>query len=106
MDGVTARSLTPFERKAYTFYGMLLNAYRDEENMEPPVQKLSLQNGGDFTDDLAAMMTAMILLCSQFMPEAVKDMDLIGFTHMLNRVAIQHTFEKVMDQVDVFEDEE
>lgn len=42
MDGVTARSLTPFERKAYTFYGMLLNAYRDEENMEPPVQKTEL----------------------------------------------------------------
>ena len=64
MDGVTARSLTPFERKAYTFYGMLLNAYRDEEDMEPPVQKLSLQNGGDFTDDDGAVF-ATDFVCKQ-----------------------------------------
>ena len=105
MDGVSARDLTPFERKTYTFYTMLLNAYRDEEDMEPPVQKLSINNGADFTDDMAAMTAAMLLMCTQFTPDDVKGTDLIGFTHLLNRVAIQHVFEGVMDKVDVFEDE-
>lgn len=98
--------LKPFERKTYTFYTMLLNAYRDEEDVEPPMPKLSLESGADITDDLAAMTTAMMLFCTQFTPETVEKMDLIGFTHLLNRVAIQHVFENAMDKVDVFEDEE
>ena len=97
--------LKPFERKAYTFYTMLLNAYRDEDDVEPPMPKLDMQPGADIVDDLAAMTSAMLLFCSQVTPETVENMDLIGFTHLLNRVAIQHVFENAMDKVDVFEDE-
>lgn len=98
--------LKPFERKVYTFYTMILNAYREEEDMEPAVPKLNLQPGGDFTEDMSAMLMGMMLFCKQCSPETVENMDLIGFTHLLNRVAIQHVFEDAMDKVDVFEDEE
>lgn len=91
--------MKPFERKAFTFYTMILNAYRDEEDMTPAVPKLRL--GDDATEDITAMMMAMMLFCKQVAPETVEDMDVIGFTHLLNRVAIQYVFEDAMDKVDV-----
>jgi len=97
---------TQFEQKAYVFYTMLNNAYRDEEDMLPALPKLSLELGGDLTEDLTAMMMAMLLFCKHHAPDAVKNIDTIGFSHFLNRLAIQRTFANVMDQVDVFEDEE
>lgn len=93
--------MKPFERKAFTFYTMILNAYCDEEDMTPAEPKLKLQTGGDLTEDISAMLMAMMLFCEQCSPETVEDMDIIGFTHLLNRVAIQHVFEDAMDKVDV-----
>ncbi len=93
--------LNPFERKVYAFYTMLLNAYRDEEDVEPAMPKLSMKPGGDLTEDLTAMMFAIRLFCEQFCPETVKDMDMIDFSYMFNRLAIQHTFSNAMDKVDI-----
>ena len=97
---------TQFEKKAYVFYTMLNNAYRDEEDMLPALPKLSLELDGDLAEDLTAMMMAILLFCKQHAPDAVKNTDTIGFSHLLNRLAIQHTFANVMDQVDVFEGED
>lgn len=91
--------MKPFNEKVYTFFCMLMNAYKDEEDMTPAAPKLQL--GDDATEDITAMMMAIMLFCKQVAPETVEDMDVIGFTHMLNRVAIQHVFEDVMDKVDV-----
>lgn len=91
--------MKPFDRKAYTFFCMLMNAYKDEEDMTPAAPKLRL--GDDATEDITAMMMAMMLFCKQVAPETVEDMDVIGFTHLLNRVAIQYVFEDDMDKVDV-----
>lgn len=91
--------MKPFERKAYTFFCMLMNAYKDEEDMTPAMPKLQL--GDDAAEDITAMMMAMMLFCKQVSPETVEDMDVIGFTHLLNRAAIQYVFEDAMDKVDV-----
>lgn len=97
---------TQFEQKAYVFYTMLSNAYRDEQDMLPALPKLNMEMDGDLAEDLTAMMMGMLLFCKQHASDAVKNTDVIGFSHILNRLAIQHTFANVMDQVDVFEDEE
>ena len=85
--------MSDFEKKVLTFYTMLANAYRDPEDMEEAVEKLTLCDGYDFDVDISAMLSAMMLLVDNLFPSITKDMDLIGFTHFLNRIAIQHCFD-------------
>ena len=85
--------MNDFEKKVLTFYTMLANAYRDPEDMEEAVEKLTLCAGCHFDDDIAAMLSAMMILVDRLCPNTTKDMDLIGFTHFLNRIAIQHCFD-------------
>lgn len=85
--------MNEFEKKVLTFYTMLANAYREPEDMEEAVDKLTLYIGYDFNDDIAAMLSAMMLFVDKIIPDITKDMDLIGFTHLLNRIAIQHCFD-------------
>lgn len=85
--------MSDYEKKVLTFYTMLANAYRDPEDMEEAVEKLTLCKGCDFGDDIAAMLSAMMLLVDRLCPGTTKDMDLIEFTHFLNRIAIQHCFD-------------
>lgn len=82
-----------FEKKVLTFYTMIANAYREPDDMEEAVEKLTLCNGYDLNDDIAAMLSAMMIFVDRLLPSITKDMDLIGFTHFLNRVAIQHCFD-------------
>ena len=86
--------MNDFERKVLTFYTMIANAYREQENMEQAVEKLVLRDGYDLNDDIAAMLSAMMIFVDKLVPNITEDMDLIGFTHFLNRVAIQHCFDK------------
>lgn len=82
-----------FEKKVITFYTMILNAYREPDDMEEAVEKLTLFNGYDLNDDIAAMLSEMMVFVGKLVPNLTKDMDLIGFTHFLNRIAIQHCFD-------------
>lgn len=86
--------MNDFERKVLTFYTMIANAYREPENMEQAVEKLVLRDGYDLNDDIVAMLSAMMIFVDKLVPNITEDMDLIGFTHFLNRVAIQHCFDK------------
>lgn len=85
--------MSDFEKKTLTFYTMLANAYREPEDKEVAVEKLTLCKGYDFNDDIAAMLCAMMMLVDRLFPSKTKDMDLIGFTHFLNRIAIQNCFD-------------
>lgn len=96
--------MTVFEKKVLTFYTMLCNAYRDEEDYEPAVEKLTLKNGGDMNGTLVAMLTAVKLFCDQTCPQVSENGDLIDFTYLLNRLAIQHCFSDEI-QDDAQEDE-
>lgn len=95
------KNLKPFERKSVTFLSMIHNAYRDEEDMEPAVQKLKLEMDGDLAEDLTAMMVAIMLFCRQHAPKSVENMDLIDFSHFLNRLAIQHVFADSLNDGDI-----
>lgn len=86
--------MSQFEKQVYVFYQMICNAFRDEDDYETAIEKLSFGKDGDMNELIVAMMTAMQVFCSNVAPESMGDMDTIGFTHALNRLAIQHFYAK------------
>lgn len=94
-----------FEKKTLTFYTMLCNAFRDEEDYETAVEKLSLKNGDDAIETLTAMLVAMKILCDRICLKLSENGDLIDFTHLLNRLAIQYCFSAQIPDEDAQEDE-
>lgn len=94
-----------FEKKTLTFYTMLCNAFRDEEDYETAIEKLSLNIGDDVLENLTAMLVAMKILCDRICPKLSESGDLIDFTHILNRLAIQHCYSEQIPDEDAQEDE-
>lgn len=78
-----------FENKVATFVCMLSNAYRDEENAEF-IMPLEMEEKS-LTEDFTAMLYAMYML---YMEITGDETDIIGFTHILNRLALQQIMEK------------
>ena len=78
------------EEKALHFIAALADVYRDEENRElVAFPKMKITN--EFTEDFTAMLLAMSVMCEQL---TGYEGDLIDFTHMLNKLAIQHIMDK------------
>lgn len=78
-------------RKALHFFTALVEVYQSEE----------LAVGDDFTDDITAILVALQL----FVETATAfDGDLIDFTHMLNKLAVQHIMERQEGDADEQED--
>ena len=83
--------MNKFEEKALHFMAALLDVYRDEENRElQAFPKL------DATDDVTEDITALLVAMKVFVDSLVGDdgRDLIDFTHVLNKLAVQHLMEK------------
>lgn len=78
-----------YMEKAALFNTMLKNAYRDEDNQEF-VQKLELKES-ELTEDFTAMLQGYYFLYREITED---DIDLVGFTHLLNRLAIQYLNDK------------
>lgn len=77
------------EDKAVQFLTALLDVYRDEDNRElEAFSKMEMSN--DFTEDFTAMLLAMKVLVERL---TGYDGDLIDFTHVLNKLAVQHIME-------------
>lgn len=77
------------EEKAMQFLTALMDVYRDEDNRElDAFPKLEL--GGDFTGDFTAMLLAVNVLVERL---TGFDGDIIDFTHMLNKLAVQYVME-------------
>lgn len=77
------------EQKAMQFLTALMDVYRDEDNRElDAFTKLEL--GGDITDDFTAMLLAMKVVIERL---TGFDGDIIDFTHMLNKLAVQYCME-------------
>ena len=74
------------EEKALMFLTALSDVYREEENRELSVFS-KMEIGDDFTEDFTALLLAMNLMCERI---TGYDGDLIDFTHMLNKLAVQH----------------
>lgn len=78
------------ERKALHFLTALIDVYRDEDDRElNSLSKLDF-DGADFTEDFTAILLALRL----FMEKVSDfDADLIDFTHMLNKLAVQYVMD-------------
>lgn len=78
------------EEKAKVYAYHIMNAYRQPEDRIDPGVVLELKNGMDWTEELTAMMMAMMSITDQLQDGLGEYYsDLVGFTHLLNRVAIQ-----------------
>lgn len=78
-----------FKNKVLTFMSALSNAYKDEESREE-LPKLELKEG-TLTEDFTAMLYAQYML---YRKVAGDESDIIDFTHLLNRLALQHIMEE------------
>ena len=77
-----------FEQKVFNFIAVFINAYRAEENQEP-VQKMQLTN-----DNLTEDFTAMVYALNMFFNEVTgQGIDIIDFTHLLNKLVVQNLLE-------------
>jgi len=81
--------LNKHDNKILVFATQLMNAYRDEEDIEY-VQKLEFEED-ELTDDFIAMLQAIKIHYTRITGE---ETDIIGITHILNRLAFQHLLDK------------
>lgn len=72
------------EKKSFAMYTNLCNTYRDDEEKEETGKE---EFSRDFADDLTAALLALYTFYGRVITD---DGDLIGFTHLLNRLAIQY----------------
>lgn len=77
------------KEKAMHFLAALSDVYRDEESRELEMfSAIKLSN--DVTEDFTAMLIAMNVLFDRIIGG---DGDLIDFTHVLNKLAVQYVME-------------
>lgn len=74
-----------FDDKILTFLTLIKNAYRSEENQEY-TQTMILDNE-NLTEDFTAMVFALNVF---FNKVTGQDIDVIDFTHLMNKLAFQH----------------
>lgn len=101
-----SKQITKYQRQIIVFYQMLCNAFADEENQQEPVERIELGIGTDVGEMLVAMMEAMKLLASKLCPGNFEQEDLIDFTHVLNRLAVQHVYGDNGPDVDAEQEDE
>ena len=77
------------EEKAVRFLTALTDVYRDEERRELNLFE-TLEFSDDVTEDLTAMLLAMKVMVGHL---TGYDGDIIDFTHMLNKLAVQYVME-------------
>lgn len=78
--------MNKINEKALCFLAALMDVYRDEEHRE-----LDAFTGIEFSDDVTEDFTAMLLAMKVIFDRVVdSDSDLIDFTHILNKLAVQH----------------
>ncbi len=74
-----------FNDKILNFLTAIMNAYRSEDNQEPSQQmKFDDEN---LTEDFTAMVFALNVI---FNKVTGQDIDVIDFTHLMNKLAVQH----------------
>ena len=79
-----------FERKIAIFTQLLMDAYRDEDERGMFGEELKI-NSESITEDVTAIIYAVYIFVSEVTGE---DEDIIGFTHMMNRLVFQNLLEK------------
>ena len=87
------------QRKALHFLTALMDVYRCEEDRE--LNAFSRLDLDDFTDDFTALILAAHLLMQRV---SDFDGDLIDFTHVLNKLAVQYVMDGQKEAPDEQED--
>ena len=82
------------EEKAAYFVTALADAYREEENRESYIVP-KIDFALDITEDFTAMILALRLVYEKVTGD--KESDLIDFTHILNKLAVQYVMERMED---------
>ena len=75
------------KNKVLTFYAAIVNAYRSEENREP-IEKIELSK--DVTEDFTSIVYALNVFFDKLIGQ---DIDIIDFTHVLNKLVVQNLIE-------------
>lgn len=82
--------------KVLHFVTALQDCYKDEDNREScMLPKMELSNE-ELTDDFIAMLEAQKFLYEKITGD---EQDLLGFTHILNRLAVQDAIESLEVEV-------
>lgn len=79
--------MTKIEKKTVAFITAISDVYRDVENRELEVVE-KMEFSEDATEDFTAMLLAMRYMYARFTGD--EDADIIDFTHILNKLAVQH----------------
>lgn len=77
-------------QKTLSIYTSISNVYSDEDE-RCEISKIEIL--GDITEDVEAMLLAMKLFIDNISDD-IRHEDLIGFTHILNRVAVQYLLDE------------
>ena len=78
--------MNKIQRKAMQFLTALSDVYKDEENRELEAFS-AIEFSEDVTEDFTAMLVAMNIIFDRI---TGSDGDLIDFTHVLNKLAVQY----------------
>ena len=78
------------QEKAKHFLTAFADVYRDEDNRELEVFS-KMEFSDDFTEDVTAMLLAMKVFVGRITGD---DGDIIDFTHILNKLAVQYVMER------------
>lgn len=78
--------MNKIKEKAVYFLTALVDVYRDEENRELMALP-KMEFADDATEDFTALLLAIHHMCEQM---TGFNGDLIDFTHMLNKLAVQY----------------
>lgn len=76
--------------KIINFMEAIKNAYRSEEN-QVSLQKMQL-NDDNLTEDFTAMAYALNVIFNQ---ATGQDIDIVDFTHLLNKLVVQSLLEEM-----------
>lgn len=102
--GVTIAERTPeMERDVRIFYEAIANVFREPEDRVEIAETLHVHVGGDLLGILTAIQLASFRLAGRLAKETFCDMDVIDWSHMVNRMMIQHIFK---DRIPDGDDEE
>ena len=78
-----------FNEKIINFLTAITNTYRSEENQNF-TQQMKLDNE-NLTEDFTAMVFALNMFFNKVTGEEI---DVLDFTHLLNKLAVQHLMDK------------
>lgn len=91
--------MNKFNEKVLKFATALQDMYKDEEEREASnFQKMEFKEE-ELTEDFTAMIFAVFIIYKTI-ADSEESMDFLDFTHIANRLAVQHMMEEKWEELD------